>query len=93
MVLIIFILIATILFFHYLIRLFSLLLQARRRKQKHRTSSLLDRNGFAQPEEPIRVILVRDEELGLHESNFEEMNPARVASPPPAYGLWRCSVV
>lgn len=93
MVLVIFILIATILFCHYLIRFFSLLLQARRRKQRHRASGELDRNGFAQPGEPIRVILARDEELGLHESNFEEMNPERVASPPPAYGLWRCSVV
>ena len=49
--------------------------------------------GFAQPKKPIRVILARDEELGLHEQ-YEEGQPiSSIPPPPPAYGLWRCSVV
>ena len=49
---------------------------------------------IARPREPIRVILARDEELGLHESNVvEEDKEIAVPPPPPAYGLWRCSVV
>lgn len=70
-----------------------LVLRARRQKERHQVSNHFDGDGFAQLREPIRVILARDEELGLHESNGEDSSQARVASPPPAYGLWRCSVV
>lgn len=70
-----------------------LVLRARRQKERHRVPNHVDGDGFAQPREPIRVILARDEELGLHESNSEESSQARLVSPPPAYGLWRCSVV
>lgn len=53
--------------------------------------------GFAQPRQPIPVVLARDAELGLHddsgrveeEQEIDEVLPP----PPPAYGLWRSSVV
>ena len=47
--------------------------------------------GFAQPVQPIRVILARDEEMGFGEGETgKEMSPP---PPPPVYGLWRGSVV
>lgn len=42
--------------------------------------------GFAEPAEPIRVALARDEEAAGIESDATKL-------PPPAYGLWRESVV
>jgi hypothetical protein len=53
----------------------------------------LDREGFAQPQKPIRVILARDEELGLHGQDEEGRTSSSIPPPPPAYGIWRCSVV
>lgn len=53
--------------------------------------------GFAQPRQPIPVVLARDEELGLHISNDrveeEDEIDRPLPPPPPAYGLWRNSVV
>lgn len=47
-------------------------------------------SGYAQPERPIPVVLAGDEELlaESHRSAQEKIPP-----PPPAYGLWRSSVV
>lgn len=42
--------------------------------------------GYAIPRQPIRVVLARDEEAAGIESETTKMNP-------PAYGLWRESVV
>lgn len=42
--------------------------------------------GFAIPREPIRVVMARDEEAAGIESETTKINP-------PAYGLWRESVV
>ena len=53
--------------------------------------------GFAQPGQPIPVVLARDEQLGLHGDNGrdgeEEEEVVALPPPPPAYGLWRSSVV
>lgn len=50
---------------------------------------------YAQPETPIPIILARDEALGLHDddasADSDSIRP--VQHPPPAYGLWRSSVV
>ncbi len=56
--------------------------------------------GFAQPRQPIPVVLARDEEFGLrdrtrgagNEEDEDDMDNA-LPPPPPAYGLWRNSVV
>ena len=68
-----------------------------RPKGLNSTAELVEQSqaGFvARPREPIRIILARDEELGLHENNMvEEDKGIAVPPPPPAYGLWRCSVV
>lgn len=91
---IIFILITTIICCHYLIRLCMLVMRARRLERMDRVPDAADENGFAQPYRPIRVILARDEELGLHDHNDEvDSNNPSIPPPPPAYGLWRCSVV
>jgi len=62
--------------------------------------------GLPPPGEPIRVVLARDEELGLTDDVMQaEVRAAvaaggegrvvgdRVARPPPVYGVWRGSVV
>lgn len=54
--------------------------------------------GYAQPRQPIPVVLARDEQLGLHDDNdgveeAEEAEAVALPPPPPAYGLWRSSVV
>lgn len=91
-ILIILILVNTIICCHYLIRLCMLAMHARQQNRTGRVPSEADENGFAQPQRPIRVILARDEELGLHD-NEEGPITSSVPPPPPAYGLWRCSVV
>jgi hypothetical protein len=50
--------------------------------------------GFA-PEIPIPVQLARDEELAaqMEDGMIDEEKLEAVKQPPPAYGLWRCSVV
>ena len=88
------ILLLAIIFFHYLIRLCMV---AWRRGRHDASRDLVDRSSpgeIARPSEPIQVILARDVELGLHESGIvEEDKEVAVPPPPPAYGLWRCSVV
>lgn len=91
-ILIILILFNAIICCHYLIRLCMVALHARQKDRTGRVPSAADENGFAQPERPIRIILARDEELGLHD-NEEGPISSPVPPPPPAYGLWRCSVV
>lgn len=49
-------------------------------------TSLVGPGGFANPPRPIRVALTRDEEAAGIESEATKF-------PPPAYGLWRESVV
>ena len=93
-VLIVLILLVTIVFCHYLVRFCMIAYRLKR----HNTSGVLihrrSRGVIARPREPIRVILARDEELGLHENNIvEEDKDIAVPPPPPAYGQWRCSVV
>ena len=50
---------------------------------------------MVQPQQPIRVILARDEELGLvgPEAGGLDLEKALPPPPPPAYGLWRNSMV
>ena len=48
--------------------------------------------GYMNPETPIPITFARDEEIGDERA---EDDPAKAAlrPPPPAYGLWRGSVV
>ncbi|KAF6226395.1 hypothetical protein HO133_009261 [Letharia lupina] len=94
-----FILVLTIFFCHYLIRLCMLAFEPRMRFARARKcQSPLNGDeeaGFAQPRQPIPVVLARDEELGLHDDNRrveEEDIDEALPPPPPAYGLWRSSV-
>lgn len=48
--------------------------------------SMIGPGGFANPPMPIRVALARDEEAAGIENDATKL-------PPPAYGLWRESVV
>lgn len=60
---------------------------ARHGHSLHRVPSVVGPLGYAQPERPIHVILARDEEL------LDDGRENHPKSPPPAYGLWRASVV
>jgi len=51
-----------------------------------RIDAMVGPGGYANPARPIRVALARDEEAAGIES-------VATKSPPPAYGLWRESVV
>ena len=68
-------------------------------RRKNRTGAISGRSrqeDFARPNQPIRVILARDEEEGISRvggNEIEEDEPKNLPPPPPAYGLWRGSMV
>ena len=87
MLLILIILFTTIFFCHGLIRLCMLVVRPRREEEhQRRMPGFMGPGGYAVPREPIRVVLARDEEAAGIESEA-------VKAKPPAYGLWRESVV
>ncbi|KAI9748457.1 MAG: hypothetical protein M4579_007217 [Chaenotheca gracillima] len=82
--LILLILFITIVFCHSLIRLCMLAITPSSRR-RNRVPSVVGPGGYANVPEPIQVITRHDEEaIGV------ECEATKV--PPPAYGLWRCSV-
>jgi hypothetical protein len=87
---VLFMLIFVVLFAHSLIRLIVLLLRLRRNGGLADPDDT-DPDSYAQVNEPIPVVLARDEELGLS-GNQEPESSKDVAPPPPAYGRWRGSV-
>jgi hypothetical protein len=87
--LILVILFVTIFFCHSLIRLIMLVVKARKREQlqqQGRLPEMAGPGGYAIPDEPIPVVLARDEEAAGIESEVTKTGP-------PAYGVWRESVV
>lgn len=89
-ILIFMIMILTIIFCHSFIRVAVLLLRGPRITIT-RVPSKVGPSGYAQPGHPIHVILARDEEMAIESSNT--MTQGKIPPPPPAYGLWRSSVV
>lgn len=94
MLLILIIVFATIFFCHGLIRLCTLIVRTGRKTGgqgeeedgRYPMPEMFQPGGFAVPRRPIRVVLARDEEAAGIESAATKTNP-------PAYGLWRESVV
>lgn len=87
--LILLIMIFTIFFCHSLVRTCMLATRvARHGTSLNRVPSTVGPLGYAQPERPIPVILARDEEIIAGDQEAGKVMP-----PPPAYGLWRGSVV
>jgi hypothetical protein len=87
--LILIILAVTIFFCHSLIRLFMLVVKGRKRErmvQQGWLPEMMGPGGYAIPREPIPVVLARDEEAAGIESEATKTGP-------PAYGVWRESVV
>ncbi len=84
--LILIILFTTIFFCHGLIRLCMLIVKPPTEDERRHHQHMYGAGGYAIPRHPIRVVLARDEEaVGIDsEANKTE---------PPAYGLWRESVV
>jgi hypothetical protein len=86
--LILIILITTIFFCHALIRLCMMIMHPPPDDdmENRNLPSMIGPGGYANPVMPIRVALARDEEAAGIESDATKL-------PPPAYGLWRESVV
>ncbi len=86
--LILVILFATIFFCHGLIRICMLIVRPPNEEDEERARlpQLMEPGGYAVPRRPIHVILARDEEEEGAESDANKLQP-------PAYGLWRESVV
>jgi hypothetical protein len=80
------ILFATLFFFHGLIRLCITLVRGSRQTASQQHLPNYGPRGYAVPPQPIPVVLARDEEAAGVESEAAKSNP-------PAYGLWRESVV
>lgn len=87
---IIILLFVTIFFCHSLIRLCMLVAKARKREQLvqrgQAAPEMVGPGGYAVPREPIPVVLARDEEVAGIQSEATKTGP-------PAYGVWRESVV
>jgi hypothetical protein len=86
--LILIILVTTIFFCHALIRLCMMIIHppSDDDMENQTLPSMIGPGGYANPVVPIRVALARDEEAAGIESEATKL-------PPPAYGLWRESVV
>ncbi|KAF1851529.1 uncharacterized protein K460DRAFT_373519 [Cucurbitaria berberidis CBS 394.84] len=87
----------TIFFCHSLIRLCMLMLNPPREGHRPHLPAMTGPDGF-QPIVPIRVHLARDVEAGAsdeeaeNDMDIEDPEKDKIPPPPPAYGLWRCSV-
>lgn len=89
------ILLITVFFCHSLIRLcMHLLRPSSAARSRSRIPSISSRDGF-NPNEPIRVHVVTDEEIaGADDEECRMVRDSKgLVAPPPAYGLWRSSVV
>jgi len=84
-VLILIVILATLFFCFGLIKLCMLVMRKDRARER-RAADGLDGHGYAVPDEPIQVTLARDEEAAGIESETSKTTP-------PAYGVWRESVV
>lgn len=93
MLLILVILFVTLFFCHALVRLCMLIMRNKtspvddpNNSSRRRLPDMIGPGGYAIPRRPIRVVLARDEEAAGIESEATKTNP-------PAYGIWRESVV
>lgn len=94
MLLILVVMILVIIFTHSLIRLCMLILRPPKSEDRSiGVPSSTGPSGYAQPEQPIPVVMLRDEEMAVLNDGEPEAYKATVLPPPPAYGLWRSSVV
>lgn len=57
---------------------------------RNRIPSQIGSGGYAEPERPIPVVLAADEEMMAENGSAAQ---EKITPPPPAYGLWRSSVV
>lgn len=92
--LILFIMLLTILFCHSFVRLFMIALKPPHGHiPRRRIPSRMDGSGYAQPDEPIPVFLARDEEITGGSDMDNAAKRGIIATPPPAYGVWKSTVV
>ena len=84
----------TIVFCHSLLRISMLVFWPERRQSRSGRGASRSRTPrYAEPEHPIPITLVRDEEAAIVEDSNENSPEKPVLPPPPVYGVWRDSVV
>lgn len=91
-VLILFLLLFAVFFCHSLVRLCVLALKKKDSRRTRMTSGEMGSTRFTHPGHPIRVVLARDGESGTVGDDIDD-EVKDLLPPPPAYGLWRGSVV
>lgn len=80
-----------VVFCHFFIRFCITIFQGPKFvSSRNRVPSKVGPAGYAQPESPIPVIVTGDEEILVGGNGAIREKPV---APPPAYGLWRSSVV
>lgn len=87
-VLILIVLLATVWFCYSLMQLCMLVVRGDRDRVRQDHATYIGSGGYVVPPQPIRVVMARDEE----EAGVESENVAAKYTPP-AYGVWRESVV
>jgi hypothetical protein len=88
---ILFLLLFTIIFAHSTIRLCMLTHTTRVQNQRERRRQRPILEDYSYPDEPVRVVLAIDEEMGYGVGDADP-DEKDLPPPPPAYGLWRGSV-
>lgn len=83
-------LILAIVFCHSFVRFILGLARVPSVTARNRIPSQIGSGGYAEPERPIPVVLAADEEMMAENGSA---NQEKITPPPPAYGLWRSSVV
>lgn len=86
--LILIILFAAVFFCHSLVRILLFLYRPPREDEQMQERGMQRLGGYAVPEEPIRVVLARDEE----DVEQQESGPGPGKPRPPPYGAWRQSI-
>ena len=83
-------LILAIVFCHSFVRFILGLARVPSVTGRNRIPSQIGSGGYAEPERPIPVVLAADEEMMAENGSAAQ---EKITPPPPAYGLWRSSVV
>lgn len=86
-------LIIAIVFCHSFVRFILAIARGSSVHVRNRILSRMGTGGYAEPDRPIPVVLAADEEIMAESNGASPTTQEKLTAPPPAYGLWRSSVV